>query len=180
MPVGSLHSLHSKAISLSHKEIMNLSIDNLDWDSTDETDSYDSFDYLNDDSSLTHDEYEKAYDSDSFSGSFRWTDRNRFSDENPEVLRRRQSVDQLDEEDNNEEQENVATTSKCFTKLGGRISLLCNSPTKSPRCPLTEFIAATRQVDVTGFVDDLSLDDSIYTIEDEMQFMCATLEETTI
>lgn len=193
-------SLHSnKKINLTSKEIMNLSIGDLDWDSTsgseDEFD-YDYREYLND--SCSHSEEEK--NSGEFDGSFRWNDRNKISDEIPELVRRRKSADTLDDSDREQSREGTAEN-KCSTELGERILLLGNSPTFSPRSVLSEFLEnqgleTTKPLKSrpivgpkeTGFVDnlslddtdDLSLDDTICTTEDEMDYIRAVLENSEI
>eukprot|EP00531_Pseudo-nitzschia_arenysensis_P013461 CAMPEP_0116131806 /NCGR_PEP_ID=MMETSP0329-20121206/9205_1 /TAXON_ID=697910 /ORGANISM="Pseudo-nitzschia arenysensis, Strain B593" /LENGTH=181 /DNA_ID=CAMNT_0003626267 /DNA_START=92 /DNA_END=637 /DNA_ORIENTATION=- len=177
-------SLHSKKINLSPSEIMNLSIGDLGWDSTSDSEDefdYDYHEYLKD-SRSTHPEEEK--DSNEFDGNFRWTDRTKISDEIPELIRRRKSVDQVDDADREESPDH----NKCSTELGERILLLVNSPTFSPRSVLSEFLE-NQEVETTrplksseekGFIDDLSLDDTIYTTEDEMDYIRAVLEASEI
>ncbi len=173
---------------------MNLSIGDLNWESTSQSDDesesefdFDYREYLSNDLKYDDDDEEEA--SPAFDGSFRWTDRTKISDEIPELVRRRQSVDQLDDVEQTPRTEN-----KCSTKLGERILHLMSSPTCSPRSPtstLNEFLESNRfdttrplksadysldGPEVTGFIDDISLDDTIFTTEDEMEYIRVALE----
>ena len=170
---------------------MNLSIGDLNWESTSQSDDesesefdFDYREYLSNDSKFDEDEASRALD-----GSFRWTDLTRSSDEIPELVRRRQSVDQLDDVEQTPQTEN-----KCSTKLGERILHLMSSPTCSPRSPtstLNDFLESNRYdttrplksadyslhgPEVTGFIDDISLDDTIFTTEDELEYIRLALE----
>jgi len=198
----SLHSLNSKTIHLSQKEILNLSIGNLDWESTggsctlSDDEDYDVLDYLHDDPDDhdpdDHDPDDHGrYDSEdhSFTGSFRWNDRTTVSDEIPELIRRRQSLDALDDLPPTEPTKTTRPTPS-RTELGGRIARLSRGPTHSPRSTLGGFVQPATEpskptttlfaTEEARVLDDLSLDDTICTVEDAIEFLCVVLEHTTV
>jgi len=152
------NSFNSKVISLSPTQIIDLSLGSLDTYSFDD-DTYSS--------SLTNDV--DTFNSDAFTGSFRWTDLTKVADASPRTISRLPSIvnDEADVTDEkNELHKDLATTkdqqlqqplrrgrrkdyykgplpaTSCHnhvTELGGRISLLLSSPTNSPRSAMTGY-----------------------------------------
>lgn len=153
------------------KEYMNdLSVTSAtDWENTScSGDDEHDFEYLNDESTR------RALDT-------RWDEQSKRSDALPSITRRRKSVDDVDSDTSIR---NTSDKSKCSTRLGGRISKLSNSPTNSPRSSLAEFLhtANTQGLKSAPLTDedDLSLDDTIYTVEDQIEFMCVVMKSTEI
>ncbi len=159
------------SISFQKEPMIDLSLATASTDVESTIHSYDDeqdFEYLNDESTR------RALDP----RWARWDEQSKTSDALPSITRRRRSVTDESDASNRD-------TSKCSTKIGERISKLTNSPTKSPRSPLAEFLHTAntqglKSSPLTDHDDDLSLDDTIYTVEDEIEFMCVVMESTAM
>jgi hypothetical protein len=183
------NSEKSNTVSLSASAIIGLPLVSLDGEGDSDIDS-----------SLTTNDGEYL-DSEVEYGAFRWSELAKFSDESPDAIFRKHSVDVVaatrnEKVDTAKPAEEIETNRqgddkmarRTSTELGERISLLLNSPTNSPRSVMTghrnglvigrKTLKKPRTSSETEAIVDIADDDIISLDNDETDYdLCVSMEQ---